>query len=338
MASVPAPVREYLEQINLAARAPAFLLLREDGVVLEAGGELAFYGLSEPCGKPLPELWSFLTDFLPLPPEEESLDLPRLKLGSRESVDLHLLRSDGGVFVVFLDARVQEASQRSLQQKTNELSLLEGRQQKLLRQYIGSDIAETLLQEGWDPASSGERRVMTTLFADIRGFTPYSEASAPEQVFRTLNMYLGVMLDPILAHGGWVDKLVGDQVMALFGLVQSAVAAPVRAVLAASQIVHHVRGLRTQGPTAAGLDIGIGITTGPVALGIMGTKERRCFTAIGHHVNLAARLESQAQRGEILIDQATYDHLGDDRARFKQKQMLLKGVSIPIAAYSSIAP
>lgn len=335
MASVPAPVKDYLEQINIATRVPAFLLLREDGMVLEAGGELSYYGLADSCGQPLPETWRFLTNFLPL--EEESLDLPRLKLDSRDSVDLHLVRSEGGVFVVFLDARAQEASQRSLQQKTNELSLLEGRQQKLLRQYIGSGIAESLLQEIWDPAGGGERRVVTTMFADIRGFTPYSEASPPEQVFRTLNAYLGVMLEPVLAQGGWVDKLVGDQVMALFGLVKAEAAPAVQAVQAAHQIVQNVRELYARGKVHVGLDIGIGITTGPVALGIMGTRERRSFTAIGHNVNLAARLESQAQRGEILIDEASYEQLGQHRQRFSRKMLLLKGVSVPIAAYSCTA-
>lgn len=331
MASVPAPVKDYLEQINIATRMPAFVLLREDGIVLEVGGELSYYGLTEPCGRPLPEPWQFLMDFLPL--EEESLDLPRLKIDGRDSIDLHLVRSEGGVFVVFLDARAQEASQRSLQQKTNELSLLEGRQHKLLRQYIGSGIAESLLQEIWDPASGGERRVMTTMFADIRGFTPYSEASPPEQVFRTLNAYLGVMLEPILTQGGWVDKFVGDQVMALFGLVKAEVAPPVQAVQAALQIVQNVRELYARGKVNVGLSIGIGITTGPVALGIMGSRERRSFTAIGHNVNLAARLESQAQRGEILIDESSYEQLGEHRSRFARKMMPLKGVSAPIAAY-----
>ena len=85
------------------------------------------------------------------------------------------------------------------------------------------------------------------------------------------------------------------------------------------------------------LDTGIGITTGPVALGIMGTRERRSFTAIGHNVNLAARLESQAQRGEILIDETSYEQLGEHRGRFSRRMLLLKGVSAPIAAYSCTA-
>lgn len=330
MFSFPAPVGAYLERISIAARTPAFLLLAPDGAVLDRGGALAQYGLDGEPGV-LPEPWRFLLDFLPL--QEESLELPLVKVGATGHVDLHLLSETGGAWIIFLDATAEEARQRAVQQRTHELSLLEGRQQKLLRQYIGEGIAETLLKQLWDPGSEGERRVLTILFADIRGFTAYSESRPPGQVFQILNSYLRAMIDPITGRGGWIDKLIGDQVMALFGLLPQGQDPVADAVHAAQQIVHDVRALSDRKELGIELDVGIGITTGSVALGVLGTSERRSFSAIGHHVNVASRLESQARRGEIVIDSATYDRLGEDRARFQQQVLLLKGLGTPFIAY-----
>ena len=312
MASLPAVVSAYLEQISITARAPAFLLVSAAGIVLEAGGELGRYGLTAACAQPLPESWEFLGDFLTM--QEEALDLPCMKVGGRSSIDLHLIRSDKGVYIVVLDASAQEATLSLVQQKTNELSLLQGRQQKLVEQYVGTGVAETLMGRSWDPTSQGERKIMTTMFADIRGFTPYSEAAPPGQVFATLNSYLRAMITPITEAGGFIDKLIGDQVMALFGLLPTAGEPAAQAVGAALQIVASVRAL--QPLVDVRLGVGIGITTGPVALGILGTKERRAFSAIGHHVNVAARLQSQARRGAILIDAASY-------ARARRRQVPL---------------
>ena len=334
MPSLPAPVRAYLEQISITARAPAFLLTSAAGIVLEAGGELARYALPETCGQPLPASWQFLGDFLTM--QEEVLDLPHMKVGGRSSVDLHLIRSERGIFVIVLDAGAQEASLGLLQQQTNELSLLQRRQHKLLEQYVGSGMTETLMQQIWDPSSEGERRVVTTLFADIRGFTPYSEAAPPGQVFRTLNSYLRAMITPITAAGGFIDKLIGDQVMALFGLLPGDGEPAARAVQAALQIVASVRALHPAVDVALG--VGVGITTGPVALGILGTKERRAFSAIGHHVNVAARLQSQARHGEILIDAASYAQLGAEKSRFTPRLLQLKGLLTPMTAYACELP
>lgn len=333
MSSFPAPVRDYLERISIAARAPAFLRITADGRICAAGGELNRYGLAGSVAQPLPEPWQFLLDFLGF--DEDALDVPCIQVGLNSSVDLHLMRSpEEGTWVIILDARAEESRQQVIQQKTNELSLREGRQQKLLRQYVGAGVAESLLQQIWDPASEGERRVLTVLFADICGFTSYSEARPPGQVFRTMNTCLRAMIEPVTAHGGWVDKLIGDEVMALFGLLPSEGEPARRAVQAGLQIVSGVRALHVQAELDVALEVSVGIATGPVALGILGSRERRSFTAIGHHVNLAARCQSQAGPGELLIDEATFALLTADCARFTKRKLRLKGLATPIDAYS----
>jgi class 3 adenylate cyclase len=330
---LPLPVAAYLAEISVAARAPAFLLLTPDLRIAASGGECLRYGLAVPIGGVLPESWRFLYDFLPLSEQEESLDLPCIQPDGGVLVDIHLLRGEEGIWIILLDARAQEEQQRLIQQKTNELTLQQGQQQKLLRQYVGAGIAETLPSKGWDPSSEGERRVLTVLFADICGFTSYSEARSPGLVFRTLNDYLRAMIDPITARAGWIDKLIGDEVMALFGLLPLRGDQSVQAVEAAVEIMHRVRALHAEPDRDVALQVSVGIATGPVALGILGTKERRSFTAIGHHVNLAARLETYARPGEILIDEPTFEKLGEMRSRFAQRQLLLKGLTAPLSAF-----
>jgi adenylate cyclase len=122
--------------------------------------------------------------------------------------------------------------------------------------------------------------------------------------------------------------------MALFGILPAEGQPAQRAVRAALQIVAGVRELYEQGIVDVAMGVGIGITTGPVALGILGTKQRRAFSAIGHHVNVASRLEAHARRGEILIDTVSYSQLGVDKIRFREKQLQLKGLLTPMTAYA----
>lgn len=332
MASVPAQVAAYLTQICITARAPAFLRVAADGRIAELGGELQRYGLTALVGQSLAEPWLFLKDFLVF--DEESLDLPFIQVGAGVLVDLHFLRSDEGTWIIILDASALEERQRRVQQQAHELSLQQRSQQKLLRQYVGAGVAEKL--PSWDPTSEGERRELTVMFADLCGFTPYCEARSPGQVFRTLNAYLGAMIEPIVASGGFVDKLIGDEVMALFGLLPVAGDQAVHAVHAAAQLMQEVRARYERADLEVALKVSIGIATGPVAVGVLGTRERRSFTVIGHHVNLAARLESQARPGELLIDAATHSRLGSQQALFEPRKLLLKGMATPLAAFSLV--
>lgn len=122
--------------------------------------------------------------------------------------------------------------------------------------------------------------------------------------------------------------------MALFGLLpqsQDSQDSVAEAVHAAQQLVRDVRAL-DQKVLGIELDVGIGITISSGALGALGTSERRSFSAIGHHVNVASRLESQARRGGIVIDSATCERLGEARSRFQQQVLLLKGLATPFIA------
>jgi len=181
----------------------------------------------------------------------------------------------------------------------------------------------------------GERRELSILFADIRGFTAFSATHAPEQVFKTLNLYLEAMVLSILREQGVVDKIVGDSVMALFGVIP--VDHPARNALRAARGIHEaIRRLRNWniGKETDLKGVGVGIASGAVTLGVIGVSDRRSFTAVGHVVNLAAWLESQSLPSEVLVDKTTLGLLGEEQSLFTPITKSMKGISEPVTAYS----
>ena len=173
--------------------------------------------------------------------------------------------------------------------------------------YVSSDLVRKLLARGERMGLEGERQVCTILFADIRGFTGLAERNAPETLHGLLNVYFRVMIDTITSHHGFIDKFVGDQVMAIFNSYRD----PPRDALAACNaalevqtridMVNRQRGELGEAP----LHVGIGLNTGEVLLGNVGSEERMDFTAIGDTVNVAARLQSMAREHPILIGEQT---------------------------------
>ena len=215
------------------------------------------------------------------------------------------------------------------------MNLRHDRQSKSLGQYLGKEIIERL-EEGLAAIdASGERRELAVLFADIRGFTRFSESSTPEAVFETLNVYLGSMIPAVLDERGVLDKIIGDEIMAVFGMIPADVPAPVLAVRAAKRILSDVSRLNYQRDRKGMpvLFVGAGIATGPVSVGVLGSDSRKWITVIGNHVNLAARLQGQARANQMVVDSGTLSALGDHAQGFKEKVVELKGYSTPVTAY-----
>lgn len=153
----------------------------------------------------------------------------------------------------------------------------------------------------------GANQMVTVLFADIRGFTALSEREKPEKVVGLLNRYFSVMTDIIFAHGGTLDKYIGDGLMAIFGAPTATPEDALNAVKAAVTMQKRLTTLnvelRTEG--YGQIAVGIGLHTGEATIGYIGSDKRSEYTAIGDTVNLAARLESNAAGGQILISEAT---------------------------------
>ncbi|MBN1687384.1 MAG: adenylate/guanylate cyclase domain-containing protein [Spirochaetales bacterium] len=153
-------------------------------------------------------------------------------------------------------------------------------------------------------SKDGQVVSITMLFSDIRGFTAYSERNSPDKVVENLNRVLNVQTEIILANGGDIDKYVGDEIVAMFtGEDQCE-----RACRSAIEIQKTFR--ENGGKSFDGLRLGVGINTGEVILGMIGSKKRADYTFIGDNVNTASRLCSAAQPGEILIADTTYAKTG----------------------------
>lgn len=171
--------------------------------------------------------------------------------------------------------------------------------------YVSRDLLGKLLARAEAPRLGGERKECTILFADIRGFTSLSERLAPEAVQELLNGYFRVVIAAIARHGGFIDKFIGDKVMALFTAPdprESAAAAIKAAATIRSQLASSPGALQDAGRAVG---VGIGVNSGEVLLGNIGSEERMDFTAIGDAVNVADRLQTLAGPGEVLVGEAT---------------------------------
>jgi PAS domain S-box-containing protein len=181
-----------------------------------------------------------------------------------------------------------------------------------IRQTFGRVVAprvrDRLLADAGNLELDGRKQIITVLFADLSGFTPFSEKHDPETVFSVLNSYLSLAAQAILEQEGTLDKFMGDALLAIWNSPDEQPDHALRAVRAAREIVRRSILAHSQflNPEQR-LTFRIGITTGAAIIGNVGTNELFNYTAIGDVVNLAQRLQSSAKSGEVLIEKTTYD-------------------------------
>jgi class 3 adenylate cyclase len=184
---------------------------------------------------------------------------------------------------------------------------LQDRLADLLGRYVSESVAAEALRDPFAVSLGGDRRHVSTLFADIRGYTTIAESHAPEETLDLLNRYLAAVNDAVEGYGGTVADLLGDGVFAFFGAPVAHADDAERAVRAALAVQEAVMGLEI--PTIPGvrLQTGIGVATGDVIAGNIGSERRMHYAVVGDSVNVAARLQTAAGPGQILIDLATND-------------------------------
>jgi len=184
----------------------------------------------------------------------------------------------------------------------------EGTSRLRLSRYVDDSLVDKILNDEEDTLLQNTRQEATILFADIRSFTAISEHMAPEEVIGMLNAYFDAMVQIIFQHNGVLDKFVGDELMATFGLLGEPEEGASHALNAAIAMQGRIRSLmsefRLKGYPV--FDVGIGINTGEVVIGSVGSKNRMDYTVIGDTVNVAARLEQMAEGGCIIVGEETY--------------------------------
>jgi adenylate cyclase len=201
--------------------------------------------------------------------------------------------------------------------------------------FMPEYVVQQLLNDPDSFKLGGVNQNITVLFADIRGFTLLSERENPERVVGLLNRYFSAMSEIIFAHGGTLDKYIGDGLMALFG---APTASPEDAKNALKTAVTMQKRLVTlnkelEAENFSRINVGIGLHTGVATIGYVGSDQRSEYTAIGDTVNLAARLESCAKGGQILISDATAQAAGELFELTPQESMTVKNRIQPVSLF-----
>jgi class 3 adenylate cyclase len=179
----------------------------------------------------------------------------------------------------------------------------------------------------------GERTTITTLFADVRGFTSFSELVPPEQLVSILNLYLAAAAESVLAQEGTLDKFVGDAVMAIFNAPIQQSDHTLRAVRAAIGMRDALLRVHRKLPKRFWLNFGVGIHYGEAVLGLVGSEKRVDYTAIGDSVNTAKRIQENAAGGQILISKAAYDRVQKNVKVRMMKPISAKGKTEPLDVF-----
>jgi class 3 adenylate cyclase len=200
----------------------------------------------------------------------------------------------------------------------------------LFGRHVGEDVARAAQERGVE--LGGEERDVTVLFADLQGFTAFSERHTPAEVLSMLNEYWAKTVPVVLGeHGGMIERFAGDAIMVVFNAAIDHPDHPLRAARAGLALQHAAEELAADGRGRPRFRVGI--NTGPAIVGNVGTAEQRSFTAIGDTTNLAARLQTHAQPGEVVIGQATFEALAGNAEAVALGPFEVKGKTDPVAAY-----
>jgi adenylate cyclase len=218
---------------------------------------------------------------------------------------------------------------------------LEQRQTAMLRttfgRYVSPQILTHILAHPEKVQLGGERRDLTILFSDIRGFTTISEASEPEQVVEMLNEYLTRMVEILLEHGGTLDKFIGDAVMGFWNAPAADPDHPRHAVACALDMIEETARIRERwiGEGKAAIRIGIGVNTGDAVVGNIGAEKVFGYTVIGDAVNLSSRLEGKNKDygTEIIISEFTKERIGDEFELVYLDDVKVKGKEKAVRIY-----
>jgi adenylate cyclase len=206
--------------------------------------------------------------------------------------------------------------------------------------YVTPSVVNEMLRHPEKLKLGGDRKDLTVLFSDIRGFTTISESLAPEGLVTLLNEYLTKMTDVVFNYDGTLDKYIGDAIMAIYGAPLEDDDHPAKACFSAIDMMEELRGLQKnwESQDMPFIDIGIGINTGPMVAGNMGSQTRFDYTVMGDSVNLGSRLEgiNKEYGTHIIISEFTYQYINDRIICRQLDSVRVKGKRHPIKIFELI--
>ncbi|MGD2270200.1 MAG: adenylate/guanylate cyclase domain-containing protein [Desulfobacterales bacterium] len=212
------------------------------------------------------------------------------------------------------------------------------RTRERFQRLLSPDLAEMVVSGELKVEKGGQSRVATVVFIDIRGFTAMSENAPPPEVLLMLNEYFEMVVESVFRYEGTVDKFMGDEIMLIWGAPLTHEDDPIRAVRAALEIKTELVKFNHQrmSENKEEISIGIGINTGSLVAGYIGSTQAMSYSVIGDSVNTAARLCAAAKKGQILISENTLNQLGDGFEIAEIEPLQAKGKFNPIRVYNVI--
>ncbi len=230
---------------------------------------------------------------------------------------------------------LEKAQKKQLQELNAALEVRNRFIRQTFGRYLSDEIVETILEKPEGLKIGGEKRQATVLMADLRGFTSLSERLPAEDVVSMVNIYLETMTEIILKYQGTIEEFIGDGILVVFGAplqrpddARRAVACAVDMQLAMATV--NDRNRQAGYPKVA---LGIGVNTGKMVAGNIGSKKRMKYGVVGHHVNLTSRIESYTVGGQIFISEGTLKECGDIVRIDSAMQVMPKGVQEPLTIY-----
>jgi adenylate cyclase len=201
---------------------------------------------------------------------------------------------------------------------------------------LSPNLVDRVVSGDLEIKKGGEMRASAVMFSDIRGFTSLSERSDPQELVKLLNEYFELLVDVIFEFDGTLDKFMGDGVMAIWGSPMAIDRADEKAVLAGvkiQKVMAQFNNLRRMDGLAP-IETGIGIDTGDLLAGYMGSSKTMSYTVLGPCVNTASRLCSKAAPGEVLITTRAYESCKHRVMAEPREPLILKGISAPVPAFN----
>lgn len=246
------------------------------------------------------------------------------------------LRLQAGARVIALQEELEKKS-HIIQQKNEALEKHYTFVREVFGRFVTDEVAQQLLDTPEGLKLGGEKRTVTVMMSDLRGFTPMSDKLDPSQVVNLLNVYLERMVDVIMKYGGTIDEFIGDAILVIFGAPISrspkedaarALACAVEMQNAMTEVNEEVRRLGL-----GDLGMGIGLNTGEVVVGNIGSERRMKYSVVGSPVNLTARIESFTLGGQILMSGTTLDLLDDTAQVDGRLRVKVKGLDHSVSIF-----
>jgi class 3 adenylate cyclase len=271
--------------------------------------------------------------------DEQTQGIPVVMLTALSDVDHRVqglkLGADDYLSKPFNPRELEERVRTRLRSKveTDELRSMQATIRTTFERFVSPSVVEQLLRDPAQVQLGGKLQTVTVLFADLEGFTSISEYTEPVKLLTILNLYHTMMVSMIREHGGTVDKFMGDGVMALYNTPLEQPDHARRAVMTAQHIRWVLGEFHRQFESEYQMQVNFGIHTGLAVVGNVGAPDMMNYTALGDTVNLAARLQGLSSGGQILISNATYDHLRDEVLTRAIGEMKVKGRMESVMTY-----